>query len=131
MRSTLTKSGLKLSDAASLRLIASTENGKSEERLYEEMGGRMLTRERLKISVTERITRLRLEQDGRKVWERTVSAWPPMTLSRKEGQSLPDAVLEANVPNVDWLQSVQLPAAIVDVNGATLPVKTLGPGGVK
>lgn len=131
MRSSLTKGGLKVADDAPLRLIARTENGKSEERMYEDIGGPMMSRERLKITVTEKITRLWLEQNGKKIWERSVSAWPGMMIDRKEGQSLPDAVAAANVPNVEWLRNVELPAAIVDLDGLQLPAKALVPGGLK
>lgn len=131
LRTNLARQGIRLGDGADLRLLVRTEDGKSEERLYEEMAGRMLERERLKVTVVERITRIWLEQQGRILWERRVSAWPPMTVSRKEGQSLPDAVAAANVPSVDWLRTVTLPAAVIDLDGVDLPRKKLVPTGVR
>jgi hypothetical protein len=97
-----------------VKVVARTEDGKTIEQTWQSFGGPGRFgpgRETQTTSVTEKITRVYVEVDGKIAWEnRTVSV--PSFVQRKEGQSIGEAVGAANKFNLAFLQSVRVPAYV-------------------
>lgn len=129
LRASLEKAGAVVVDGAPTRIVARVEDGKSEERMYESRFS--IDRERLKVTVTEKITRLWIESNGKNVWEIRQSAWPSMMVDRKEGQSIQDAVQAASKPQVDFLRRVALPRTILLADESELRTLKLDAGRVR
>ena len=121
-----------IADDAPLRIIVRTENGKSEEREYESMGGPSFSREHVKVQVTERITRITIERDGKPIWEARSVGWPPFMIMKKQGQSLADAVHDSNKHNLAFLRAARLPNRIILADSISgLRELALVPGSVR
>jgi hypothetical protein len=110
----LKQAGIKIADNQPVKVAARTEDGKTIERKWQVRnfgpGAGLPTEET--VSVTEKITRFYVESDGKVAWEvRSVNA--PSMVSRKEGQSVADAVAAANQYNLQFLQTVRLPQYVL------------------
>jgi hypothetical protein len=110
----LARRNIKVGDNQPIRIVARTEDGKTTEKQWESRSfgpGAGFGREVTTASVTEKITRIYVEWDGKIVWEnRTVSV--PSFVTRKEGESVADAVSNANKHNLRFLESVRVPGYI-------------------
>ena len=67
-----------------------------------------MTSDTTTVSVTEKITRVWFESDGKIAWEsKTSSGGAPMMVTRKEGQDINAAVQEGSKFNIAFLESVR------------------------
>ena len=92
-----------------VQIIASTSTGKSEERQYRAIGVFGGTE---KVTVTEQKSRLAIEHNGKVAWEANTSVMPGFFLNIKQGQTIAQAVADAQKPNLSFLWSTQLPATL-------------------
>lgn len=111
MTAQLKQAGISVDPNSPIKLNARTEQGKTSTQTYREIGrpfGDTTT-----VSVTEKITRVWLESDGKIAWEsRTSSGGAPMFVSRKEGQDINAAVQAGSQFNLAFLESVRVPAYV-------------------
>ena len=94
-----------------MQLILSLEMGKSETREYSS-GPRFgpFAQPGETVTFTPKISRMRLEYQGRKVWEvSAVSGVPGVFLMRKANQTMQQAVDEQSGPNLGLFSSAHLP----------------------
>jgi hypothetical protein len=111
----LKASGITVEPGQPVKIVARTEDGKTTERTYETMGGAPWNRERETVSVTEKITRIYVESEGKIAWENRSVSTPPYMLHRKEGQSIGQAAAASNQYNLAFLNSVRVPAYVPKV----------------
>jgi hypothetical protein len=119
----LKQSGIRVDDAAPVKLIARTERGETREQTYERRGagfGGPFNREAEKVAVTEKITRIFFESGGKVAWESRTSSGVPMFVTSQEGQTINAAVQAASQFNLAFLESVRVPAYV--------PLPTDAPG---
>jgi hypothetical protein len=111
MTAQLRQAGISVDPNSPIKLNARTEQGKTSTQTYREIGrpfGDTTT-----VSVTEKITRVWLESNGKIAWEsRTSSGGAPMFISRKEGQDINAAVQAGSQFNLAFLESVRVPAYV-------------------
>ena len=110
----LQQSGIDVADNAPVKLVARTEHGKTREQTYERrgVGAGPWNRDVGKVNVTEKITRIYFEAGGKVAWESRTSGGVPMFVMSKEGQTINDAVQDANKFNLAFLESVRVPAYV-------------------
>lgn len=109
----LTDAGLTIADGQPIRLVARTEQGKTESRVYQRWGGFGPGGPRQEAaSVTEKITRLAFEVDGKVAWETRSVNFGGGMVSIKQGQSIADAVAAGNTYNTGFLATVHVPAKV-------------------
>jgi hypothetical protein len=109
----LQKLGIKVDPASPIKLIARTETGKTTEQEYQRRGiGNPFSRETEKVTVTEKITRIFFEHEGKVAWESRTSSGAPMFVQAKEGETIGQAVQAASQFNVSFLESVRVPAYV-------------------
>lgn len=121
--------GVDVAVDAPLRIVARTEDGKSETRSYETFGPG--GRQRQDVTVTEKISRLSIERDGVKLWEiRTVTMAGGM-VALKQGQGIQDAVNEQNKYNTMFFKTAAIPEIIVTSTPNNAPSVKLVLGGVQ
>jgi len=103
------EAGLVLDDTSPIKIVATTEAGKTTERTYRAFGAPMGQGE-TKVNVTQQRTILRIEVDGKAAWETgtLVDAGVGM-LSLKQGQTVEQAIAEQSKPNVLFLGTVRIP----------------------
>jgi hypothetical protein len=104
----LAAAGMTAGSGGALVLQATTETGQTKEVSYRTFG--RLDRTPEKATVTEQISRLRILENGRTLWESSVTSLPPMHLQMKEGQSLQDALAPYQKPNLTFFSLVNIPA---------------------
>ncbi|MFT3786108.1 MAG: hypothetical protein QM770_08080 [Tepidisphaeraceae bacterium] len=128
----LNSRGVQVRDGLTTKLVVRTEDGKSEQRTYQTMGGAPWNRETNTVTVTQKITRVFVERDGKNLWETTATSGAGFILTRKEGQSMQDAVNEQARANLGFVKSVRVPD-VIPLNASTegLLLGQLVPGGVK
>jgi hypothetical protein len=113
----LQQQGMRVDPASPIKLIARTETGKTTEQEYRQIGrGPAWNAPTEKVAVTEKITRIFFEHDGKVAWESRTSSGTPMFVSAKEGQTIGQAVQAASVFNVRFLESVRVPAYVPAVS---------------
>ena len=98
-----------------LQLILSLEQGKSEQREYGS-GPRFgpFARPAEKVTITHTISRIRIEFQGRRIWEVVAySGDPGFMLMRQGNQTMQQAVDAQSKPNMGIFQTVRLPAYLV------------------
>jgi len=108
LKNQIAQNKLVLDDSAPIRIIASTEPGKSEEKEYRPINQPFGPAQ--KVTVTEMITRLSVQVDGQKAWEARTLSMAGGFLHPREGQTLEQAVAEASRPNYSFLKTTKLPA---------------------
>jgi hypothetical protein len=108
LKNQIAQNKLVLDDSAPIRIIASTEAGKSEEKEYRPINQPFGPAQ--KVTVTEMITRVSVEVDGQKAWEARTFSFAGGFLHLKEGQTIEQAVAEASRPNYSFLKTTKLPA---------------------
>jgi len=104
----LTAAGLVLDDASPIRIVTSSEPGKTTETEYRPVGAGPFAPAQ-KVSVTPMITKVLVEVDGKKAWQTTSVTGAGFFLSVKEGQTIKQAVAEASKVNVPFLKQVKVP----------------------
>jgi hypothetical protein len=111
----LKQNGISVAPGRPVTLTARTEHGPTREQVYERRSfgfGGPPARDVEKVTVTEKITRLFFEAEGKVAWETRTSSGVPMFVSSKQGQSIGQAVAEASQFNVAFLESVRVPAYV-------------------
>jgi len=103
--------GLVADDAAAIRITASIEPGKSEERTYRAFGEPAFA-SGTKVTVTPQISKVTIESEGKTVWESRAVASAGFMLLMKEGQTIEQAVAEATKPNLKFYDTVKLPVYV-------------------
>lgn len=103
----LAQHNIQIDNASPIRLIAKTENGKTEQRTYRRFGGGQET-----VAVTEKISRIYFEQNGKIAWEARMSTGFLGFVQAKDGQTIAQAVTAANKPNLGFLEQAQIPAYV-------------------
>lgn len=110
----LAKNGIAVADGQPIKIVAKTENGATKTQAFKSTA---IARpgfqqpEVGEVSVTEKITRVYVEMGGKKAWEDS-STSTPYFVTRKEGQSIADAVSAANTFNLSFLKSVLVPSYV-------------------
>jgi hypothetical protein len=108
-------SQVKVAPGAMLQLVLTLEQGKTEQREYGS-GPRMgpFARAGEKVTVTQKISRIRIEFQGKTIWEVTGhSGDPGMMLFRQGNQTMQQAIDEQTKPNMAIFWSVRLPTYLV------------------
>ena len=124
----ITRMGWTESSTAHIRLVGRSESGRTEQRAYQQhtmgqpfggpLGGGAVT----EVTVTEKISRLTLEVDGKPLWETRASSMAGFSVPVRQGQSMQEAVnaeAEAHMPS---LYDTRLPETLFE------PIDTLPPG---
>lgn len=106
----LAQHNIKVDNASPIRLVAKTENGKTEQRSYQRFG--FGGRGQETVAVTEKISRIYFEHNGQIAWEAKTTTNASMMVNAKEGQTIAQAVLEANKPDLAFLERAQVPAYV-------------------
>jgi len=107
LKARLAAAGLVARDGAPLVLQASTETGGTEEISYRTFGS--LNRDGEKVSVTQQISRLRIYEGQRLLWESSATTGAPGFLQTKEGQSIQEALAPYQKPNLAFFTGAVLP----------------------
>ncbi|HEX8915123.1 MAG TPA: hypothetical protein VF796_22420, partial [Humisphaera sp.] len=109
----LKRNNVTVADGQPVRVVLRTEDGKTTEQTFRSIGpggGGTQT-----VSVTEKITRVFVEADGQVAWEAR-SVYVPTFVNRQQGQTIGDAVGQANNKyNLGFLQNVRVPAYVPKV----------------
>ena len=100
-----------VTDKSPVVVQAFTELGKTNDVTYSGFGpggGRN------KAKVTEQVSRLKIVDSGKTIWEKVqVSDPTPPIIQLKEGQSLQDALAKYQKPNLNFFSTVKMPQYIV------------------
>lgn len=101
----LSARGVSVRDDAKLTLSVRTEDGKSEDRTYRRIGESATST----VTVTEKITRVRIERDAQTLWQTSTSASAGFFVSVREGQDIQSAVRDAAKADTGYALRVTLP----------------------
>lgn len=121
----LRRNGIGVAAGQPVKLIARTEQGKTESRTYERRnfgGFGPPSRETETVSVTEKITRIYFEANGQVAWENRTVSTAPWMVNSKQGESIGSAVNAASSFNLQFLESVRVPVYVPQ------PAETVGFG---
>jgi hypothetical protein len=120
MTDQLARAGIKVNPNSPIKLNARTEQGRTTQQTYQVREfGRPFNRGTETVSVTEKITRVYFEIDGKVAWEsRTSSGGAPMFVHSRQGQTINDAVQAGNQFNAAFLESVRVPPYVPRPNDA-------------
>jgi len=125
----LAAAGMTVASGAPLVLQATTETGQTREISYRSFG--RLDRTPEKASVTEQISRVRILENGRTLWESVVTSGAPMALQIKEGQTVQEALAEYQKPSLGFFREVSLPVYLArPAEHGAYGFSTLTPQGV-
>lgn len=106
----LQRIGMTVVNNSRLVLQATTETGKTDQITYSAFGagrGAGTT-----VSVTSQISRVRLTEDGKVIWEASGVFGAPHILHLKQGESIQQALAPYQVPNLRYFSDVKLPEYI-------------------
>ena len=103
----LQANGMTVANNSPLVLQANTETGKNQEISYRSFGrgGRNVE----KVNVTEQISRVKLLENGKVLWEAVSVGGAPHFLTMKEGETLQQALAQYQRPNVQFFSQVKVP----------------------
>lgn len=93
-------------------LEATTETGETRKLEYKSFGS--TTGET--VRVTDQISRLKLVEDGRPIWDASLTTSAPFILSRKRGQSIQTALAPYQKPNLKFFSEVRIPRYVARPN---------------
>lgn len=116
LKATLQRNGITVAEGQPIKLVASTEQGKSIEMSYvpwmfAHLPGNVPNTQ--KVTVSEIICRLGfVGADGKKLWERVNHVLPPGGLRQKKDQSIEDAVAEAMHPPASFFTDTLIPKQV-------------------
>ncbi len=108
----LQKLGIGVDPKSPIVLAATTETGRTREHLYREWGFTFAETKFDKANVTEHISRIRLMEGGKVLWEAASVSGAPTLFYRKKDQTLQQAVDEMDPDNKNFFNDVQLPQYI-------------------
>ncbi len=122
------KNGWVLDPAADIRIIARTEDGKSETRTFRSV----VDRTERSITVTEKITRCAIEKQGVRYWSVERSKTPSSIFLLHGDETLEQAMAEASKPDLRLFRDTHLPTALMKpIDPATLPTFTWDNAGLR
>jgi hypothetical protein len=104
--------GWVIADNQPVQIVADTVDGPSHDVYYhswDDMFGRNAT----KLSVPEKVSRLRIVYNGADLWKNESHSGPPMSLQMKKDQSIGDAINEANGWNFGIFESAAFPPTVL------------------
>lgn len=107
----LQRIGMTVVGNSKLILHATTETGKTEQVTYSSFGATPGAGGTT-ASVTSHISRLRLYEDGKVIWEASGVTGAPPVLHLKQGESIQQALAPYQVPNLRFFSDVKLPEYI-------------------
>lgn len=126
----LAAAGLVARDGAPLVLQAMTETGETEEISYRTFGSP--NRDGEKVSVTKQISRLRIYEGQRLLWESSTTTGAPGFLQTKEGQSIQEALAPYQKPNLAFFAGAVLPRYLARAGeGGTYGTSEVSPQGLR
>lgn len=131
LRQQLEARGVSIVDDAAVRIVGVTTT-QSEQKVYEEraFGTPSWEREQTTVDVKTQTTRLAIEADGLPAWAWVTTRSPSSFVTRKEGQSVQEAVDASAVGGgAKRLSSLRLPEIIPDPRQAPAGSSRLIPGG--
>ncbi|MBS0262015.1 MAG: hypothetical protein JSS02_08655 [Planctomycetes bacterium] len=124
----LTALGINVGNGAQVTLQATTEQGKTQEISYRSFG--RLGNE--KANVTEYISRLKIVENGKVLWETSITSGAPHFLQMKDGESLQQALAPYQKPNIQFFSSVKLPQYLArPTEGGAYGASNLTPQGIE
>ncbi len=103
----LQAAGMTVGQGTALVLQATTETGKSREMSYRAFGRPLGEAE--KVTITEQISRLKILEQGKPIWEGALYGGGPAFLEIKKGQTLQEALAPYQKPNLKYFSQVNLP----------------------
>lgn len=106
----LEAAGMTVGDGGTLVLQATTETGPTKEVSYQTFG--RLDRNPEKEPVIERISRVKIIENGLMLWECRVSSSPPMHIHLDPGQSIQEAIAPYQQPDFAFFSGVYLPTSL-------------------
>lgn len=104
----LASAGMKVG-AGGLVLEAITETGESREMSYRSFG---LDRTAQTVRVTDQISRLRIVENGKTIWEAMAVGGAPAVLQIKEGETIEQALAPYRKPNLTFFEGVTVPREV-------------------
>jgi hypothetical protein len=105
--------GMNVAPGGRVVLEAVTETGETREIAYRNFGAFGQVD---KTTVTEQISRVKLVEDGKTIWESVVVGGTPFVLHTKEGQTLQDALAPYQKPDLGFFSHVKLPQYVARPN---------------
>jgi hypothetical protein len=118
IRKKLTDAGFQLATSADTTVVVRTEPGQQHEYYYAKSSGRfpmmlpMLMGGGTSIIVTEKVTRVTIQQKGQPIWEQRRVSQPAPRIEMKDGQSMEDAVKNSVTYDAKFLENVTIPPYI-------------------
>lgn len=104
----LASAGMKVG-AGGLVLEAITETGESREMSYRSFG---LDRTAQTVRVTDQISRLRIVENGKTIWEAMAVGGAPAVLQIKDGETIEQALAPYRTPNLAFFEVVGIPREV-------------------
>ena len=108
LEAALTTAGMKVG-AGGLVLEATTDSGASREMSYRSFG---IDRTTQTVTVTDQISRLRMLENGKTIWESTSVGGAPAVLQIKEGETIEQALAPYRKPNLAFFEAVAIPREV-------------------
>jgi hypothetical protein len=121
LRQKLVDDGFVIKDSADTVVVCLTEPGQQHEHVYAKaspgmafthMGRMGFGGSGESLFLTDKVTRLTILNEGRKIWERTRVCGPANTVMLREGESMEDAVKATIVYDPAFLMGVMIPPYI-------------------
>ncbi len=103
----LQAAGMTVGQGTALVVQATTETGKNREMSYRAFGRPLGEAE--KVTITEQISRLKILEQGKPIWEGALYGGGPAFLEIKKGQTLQEALAPYQKPNLKYFSQVNLP----------------------
>src|SRR5205814_1764609 len=112
LKKRLTDNGLIVADGKPVRIVAYTENGQERPMEFRPLGFNRGGQGVTKMTVRDLNNIVAVQaQDGKSLWQREYVVTAQFGLTTlKEGQTIEQSVAEHMVPNIGFLQSVNIPA---------------------
>lgn len=109
LKSRLKDLGMIVANDSKVTLEVSTETGQTRQIEYRKFGAFGATE---KATVTEQISRLRLVEQGKTLWEAVAISGAPFLIHMKQGESLQDALAPYQKPNLGFFDTARIPQYI-------------------
>ncbi len=108
LKKMLEANGVKVQDGQAVRMTATSAPGQTREVRYTFFG----RRDPETISVTDQVYTVRVEADGRSIWETGATITAPISLTLKEGQTAAQVVAEHFAKGWQSLEGIAIPRYI-------------------
>lgn len=109
----LEKNHITVDPAAPVRIVVRTEDGKTVQETWGTFGGAPWDRQQETVNVTDKITKVTIEAAALIAWETHAVNRPIGVVHAKPGQTIGQAVGDANKFNTAFLRSVHLPQYVM------------------